>query len=171
MEHPITLKFKIPRQDLLALSLFEPDTEATSSWAQSLPLANGTAPAGLLVQALNDLNRTPLSPQLRDNIMEVLRPKIDDAQANLSKRFLNQPLVMPEASQTAAELSDRLLTLSTTAFTIIAIETIQKHKTVHDTHPARLTCQAIQQALIFAGRKVLQRFQLHRSIDVHGWET
>ena len=171
MEHPITLKFKIPRQDLLALSLFEPDTEAASSWAQSLPLANGTAPARLLVQALNDLNRTPLSPQLRDNIMEVLRPKIDDAQANLSKRFLNQPLVMPEASQTAAELSDRLLTLSTTAFTIIAIETIQKHKTVHDTHPARRTCQAIQQALIFAGRKVLQRFQLHRSIDVHGWET
>ena len=45
MEHPITLKFKIPRQDLLALSLFEPDTEAASSWAQSLPLANGTAPA------------------------------------------------------------------------------------------------------------------------------
>ena len=33
MEHPITLKFKIPRQDLLALSLFEPDTEAASSWA------------------------------------------------------------------------------------------------------------------------------------------
>ena len=144
MEHPITLKFKIPRQDLLALSLFEPDTEAASSWAQSLPLANGTAPARLLVQALNDLNRTPLSPQLRYNIMEVLRPKIDDAQGNLSKRFLNQPLVMPEASQTAAELSDRLLTLSTTAFTIIAIETIQKHKTVHDTHPARRTCQAIQ---------------------------
>ena len=71
MEHPITLKFKIPRQDLLALSLFEPNTEAASSWAQSLPLANGTAPARLLVQALNDLNRTPLSPQLRYNMSSI----------------------------------------------------------------------------------------------------
>jgi len=171
MEHPITLKFKIPRQDLLALSLFEPDTEAASSWAQSLPLANGTAPARLLVQALNDLNRTPLSPELRYNIMEVLRPKIDDAQVNLSKRFLNQPLIMPAASQTAATLSDKLLTLSTTAYTIVAIEAIQKRKTVHDTNPARLTCQAIQQALVFAGRKVLHRFQLQWPMDVRGWET
>lgn len=171
MEGHIAIKFKIPRQDSPALPLFNPDAEAAKTWIQTLPFANASAAAQLLTQALSDLNRTPLTPEVRYNTMEVLRPKIDETQYALCKGFLNQPLVLPTASQRIAGLSDRLFTLSSTAYTIIAIEAIQKRNIVHATNPARLTCQAIQRALVFSGRTVMQRLQLHQPIDANGWET
>jgi hypothetical protein len=171
MEDQPTIKLKIPRQDLAEFSLFQPNTESAASWVQNLPVTNTNSLVQMLVQALSDLNRTPLSPEARYNILEILRPNLDVAQSNLSKRFLNQPLVMPEAPRAIAEVSDRLLTLSTTAYTVVAIEAIQKREAIRDINPARLTCQAIQRALVFAGRKVLQNFQLHRPMEIHGWRT
>ena len=171
MEDRIAIKFKIPRQDLPALSLFEPSAEAAKTWAQTLPFANASTAGQSLIQALNDLNRMQLSPEVRYSIIEMLRPKIDETQSALSKGFLNQPLVMPKASQVIADLSDRLLSLSSTAYTIVAIETVQKPKAIRATNPGRLACQTIHRALVFAGRIVVQRFQLHQPININGWET
>ena len=134
MEDRIAIKFKIPRQDLPALSLFEPSAEAAKTWAQTLPFANASTAGQSLIQALNDLNRMQLSPEVRYSIIEMLRPKIDETQSALSKGFLNQPLVMPKASQVIADLSDRLLALSSTAYTIVAIETVQKPKAIRATN-------------------------------------
>ena len=61
--------------------------------------------------------------------------------------------------------------MATTAYTIVAIETIQQRDAIRETNPARLTCQAIQRALLCAGRKVLQNFQLLRPMEIHGWQT
>ena len=98
MEDPIAIKFKIPRQDLPALSLFEPECRGCQKLGSEPTTSPMARAAGQITRssALNDLNRTPLSPEVRYSIMEVLRPKIDEAQSALSKRFLNQPLVMPE---------------------------------------------------------------------------
>ena len=171
MEDHTTIKLKIPRQDHSGLPLFQPNTEAARHWVQSLPVTNTNSLVQLLGQALSDLNRTKLAPEARYSIMEILRPNLDVALSNLSKRFLNQPLVMPEEPRRMAELGDRLFTMAATAYTIVAIETIQQRDAIRETNPARLTCQAIQRALVFAGRRVLQNFQLHRPMEIHGWQT
>ena len=171
MDDSTTIKLKIPRQDLTGLPLFQPNLEAARSWTQDLPVANPNSKVQLLGQALNDLNRTKLSPEVRYSILELLRPHLDVALSTLSRRFLNQPLIMPEEPRRMAELSDRLLDMASTAYTIVAIEAIQQRDTIRETNPARLTCQAIQRALIFAGRKILQTFQLHRSMEIHSWQT
>ena len=171
MEDHTTIKLKIPRQDFTGLPLFQPNTEAATKWVESLPVTNTNSLMQLLDQALSDLNRTKLSPEVRYTIMEILRPNLEVVLTNLSKRFLNQPLIMPEEPRRMAELSDRLLTMATTAYTIVAIEAIQQRDTIRETNPARLTCQAIQRALVFAGRKVLQNFQLHRPMEIHCWQT
>ncbi len=171
MEDHTTIKLNVPRQDYTGLLLFQPDPGAASKWVQSLPVTNTNSLVQLLGQALNDLNRTQLAPETRYSILEILRPNLDVALSNLSKRFLNQPLVMPEEPRRMAELSDRLLTMSATAYTIVAIEAIQQRDAIRETNPARLTCQAIQRAMVFAGRKVLQNFQLHRPMEIHGWQT
>jgi cyclic-di-GMP-binding protein len=171
MEDQTTIKLNIPRQDFSGLPLFPPDTAGASNWVQSLPVTNTNSLVQLLGQALKDLNRTKLSPEVRYKVMEILRPNLEVALSNLSKRFLNQPLVMAEEPRRMAELSDRLLTMTATAYTIVAIEAIQLRDAIRETNPARLACEAIQRALIFAGQKVLQNFQLHRPMEIHGWLT
>lgn len=171
MEDHSTIKLKLPRQDFSGEPLFEPTTEAATEWVHSLPVTNTNALVALLGQALGDLNEMKLSPEVRYNTMEILLPNIQVAVLNLSKRFLNQPLIMPEEPRRVAELSHKLLTLTATCYTIVAIEAIQQRDAIRNTNPARLTCEAIQRALVFTGRKVLQNFQLHRSMEVHGWQT
>jgi hypothetical protein len=171
MEDQPTIKLKIPRQDFSGLPLFQPNTEAATGWVQSLPVTNTNSLVQLLGQALSDLNRTKLAPNVRYNVMEILRPNLEVALTNLSRRYLNQPLIMPEDPRRMAELSDRLLTMASTGYTIVAIEAIQQRDSIRETNPARLTCEAIHRALLFAGRKVMQNYQLHRPMEVHGWQT
>jgi cyclic-di-GMP-binding protein len=171
MEDQTTIKLKIPRQDFTGLPLFQPNTEAANHWVQSLPVTNTNSLMQLLDQALSDLNRTKLSPESRYRIIEILLPSVNVVLANLSKRFLNQPLIMAEEPRSMAERSARLLSMATTAYTIVGIEAIQQRDAIRETNPARLTCQAIQRALVFAGREVLQNFQLHRPVAIHNWQT
>ncbi len=165
------IKLKIPRQDLQDFSLFQLNADAAHTWAQSLPVTNTRSVAQQLRQAINDLNHVKLAPEVRYEIMEALQPSLDVALLNLTKRFLNQPLVMPEEPQQMAELADSLYSMVTTAYSIVAIQAIQQHDSIRGINPARLACEAIQRALAYAGRKALQTFQLFHSIELHGWLT
>tara|TARA_R110002072_G_scaffold251245_1_gene410080 strand:+ start:1913 stop:3724 length:1812 start_codon:yes stop_codon:yes gene_type:complete len=171
MEDHTTIKLQLPRQDFSGQPLFEPTVEAANSWVQNLPVTNTNSLVQQLEQALGDLNRTALPPETRFGIMAALLPNLQVAVVNLSKRFLNQPLIMPEEPRRMAELSDQLLTMATTAYTIVAIEAIRQRDTIRKMNPARLTCESIQRALLFTGRKVLQDFQMHRPVSAHGWQT
>jgi len=171
MDDQTTIKLTIPRQDFGGVPLFRPTPEAAQEWVQTLPVTDTNSLAQLLDKAISEINRTRLSPKIRYRIMEVVRPSLDVAILNLSRRFLNQPLIMPEEPRRIAELSDKLLSMTTTGYTVVAIETIQQRDSIQDVNPARLTCEAIQRALLYAGRKVLQSFQLNRPMEIHGWQT
>ena len=171
MQDPTTIKLKVPRQDMTELRLFQANSHAAQNWVQSLPVSNTDTVVQLLSQAFDDLNRTKLSPDIRYSLIEILLPSLDVALSNLSKRYLNQPLVMPEEPRKMAELSNQLFTLAVTAYSIVAIEAIQKRDSIREMNPARLTCEAIQRALSFVGRKILQNYQLHQPLETHSWET
>ena len=170
MEDHTTVKLLLPRQDFAGQPLFEPTVDAATDWVQNLPVTNTNSLVEQLSQALGELNRMSLSPELRFGILATLLPNLQVAVLNLSKRFLNQPLIMPEEPRRMAEMSDKLLTLATTAYSIVAIEAIQQRDAIRKMNPARLTCEALQRALLFSGRKVLQNFQMHQSMGARGWQ-
>ncbi len=163
------IKLRIPRQDLQAFSLFTLDAHAAREWAQGLPVTNTTAVVSQLRQALGDLNRFGLKPEVRYSVLEALRPNVEVAIANLSRRFLNQPLVMPEEPRQLAEQAGSLCTLACTAYTVTATEALRQRESIREMNPARLVCESIQHALAFAGRRILQAFQLYRPVELHGW--
>lgn len=165
------IKLSIPDQDLQRFTLFQLDADAAHNWAQGLPVTNTRTVVHQLREAMSDLNRVQLAPEVRYDVMEALRPNLEVALTNLGKRFLNQPLVMPEEPQQMTELADTLYSMITTGYTIVAIQAIQQRDSIHNTSPARLTCEAIQRALLFAGRKILQTMQLYRPVEQHGWLT
>lgn len=171
MESNRKIRLNIPIQDLPAFTLFPANAAAALGWAQALPVANTDAFVELLSQALDALNRVQLAPESRYDIMEILRPNLDVALSNLAKRYLNQPLVLSAEPQRAADLAGKLYSMASTAYTIVAIETIAQRDAIRETNPARLTCQAIHRALMFAGGKVLQTFQLFRPLEIHSWQA
>jgi hypothetical protein len=163
------IKLRIPRQDLPTFDLFRPDAEAAGEWARSLPATNTRSVAHQLLYAVGELNRVRLTPEVRYGIMEALRPALNVSLSGLSRRFINQPLIMPEEPRQMAELSDWLYSICTTAYTIVAIEALRQRESVRHINPARLVCQAIERALGFAGGKILQTFQLYRPVEQGGW--
>ena len=163
------IKLRIPQQDLAQCSVFRANTEAAQAWALSLPVANTKAVVQELRRAIGELNRVVISPDARFNIMEVLRPSLNVALAAMSRRFLSQALVMPEEPRQMSELADNLYSLTATAYTIVAIQTVQQREDLHHVNPARLLGESIQRALSFTGKKMLQTFQLHQNIPNYGW--
>ena len=170
MEDPTSFKLKLPRQDLKELRLFRPDSDSAARWVQSLPVGNSAAVIPMLDEALDDLNRTVLAPMVRYSILEALVPSVETALANLAKRFLNQPLVIPPEPRKMADTSAGLMSATTTAYTIVAVEAIQQRESMVDANPARLTCEALQRALLFAGRRILQSYQLHQPMEPYSWK-
>jgi hypothetical protein len=170
MAQNTTVKLKIPRQDLSQHSLFLPNVDAVKDWTQRLPVANTDAVVAALDQALDQLNRLPLSPEIRYKLLEVLRPSLEVALSNLSRRFLNQPLVMPAEPQQMADRCNRLYTLAGTGYTIVAVDAIKRRDEIRDSNPARLTCEAIHRALLFTGGRILQSFQLYKPLEIHAWQ-
>lgn len=171
MEGNTKITLRIPNQDLEDFSLFALDRDSADQWAQALPVTNTDAVVDLIKRALAELNRVSIPPEVRFEILETLVPSLDVAVSNLSKRFLNQPLVMPEGPQKMADVAARLNALASTAYTIVAIEALQQRETIRRINPALLTCQALQRAVVYSGRKVLQTFQLFRPLEIHGWRS
>jgi len=171
MSDTTPIKLRVPRQDLAEFSLFPLSPEGAQQWTQSLPVANTRMVVAQLREAVRDLNRVEMAVDLRLEIMELLSPSLQVALTNLSRRFLNQPLVLPEEPRQLAELAENLYSLFSTAYTLVAVHAIQRHSELDDINPARLTCIGLQRALHFAGRRMLQTFLLYQNVETHGWLT
>ncbi|MBP6701351.1 MAG: hypothetical protein KA135_08890, partial [Halioglobus sp.] len=108
MNSDTPVKLRIPRQDLQDFDFFPLTVDAAQQWADALPVTSSIQVAQQLRAVLAQLNRVELSPELRFSILERLRPALLVAVASLARRFLKQPLVMPEEPRQMAELADDL---------------------------------------------------------------
>jgi cyclic-di-GMP-binding protein len=171
MSRNMPIKLIIPRQDLQDFDFFELSADAARLWAQNLPAASTHTVAQQLREVTTQLNRLELAPELRYEIIEALRSNLLVALANLGKRYINQPLVMPEEPRQMAALADSLNSAACTAYTIVAVHAIQQRDSIRHMNPARLLAEAIQRALRFAGAKILMAYQLYRPVELNGWLT
>lgn len=166
---PITLQ--LPIQDTASFEPFGLDAESAHAWVQALPAGNARQTVQLLQQVIDDLNKVTLEPALRFNILEALRPSLFAATAALSRAFLNQPLVLPEEPRQLAELSDSLFLVAGAGYGLAAAHTIQQRDMVRDVNPARLVCEALQRAIGFGGRRIMQAYQLYQPVALRAWLT
>jgi len=164
---PINLH--IPPQDLSEFALFSLTPEAAQQWAHSLPTANSAHVAQQLRGAISDLNRLPLSPAVRFEILESLRPTLHVAMVTLSKYYLNQPVVLPEEPQRAVSLACALHELTHIGYTIVAAEAIEQRDELFEMNPAELVCQGIHRAITSASLKALIEYQLYQPITLQLW--
>ncbi|MDZ7783169.1 MAG: hypothetical protein U5K56_09685 [Halioglobus sp.] len=170
MDGELDRRLNLPLQELTTFSRFRPNPQAARDWTHTLPVTRSQVVAQELAGTLAELNRVRLSAENRYALLEVLQPVLESALSNLGKRFLNQPIVMPEEPQRMADLAAQVRTLMATAYALVAVHAIREQDAVRETHPAQLACLAIQRALLHTGRKVLQALQLYRPLEIHGWQ-
>ena len=170
MQNPGSSTLKLPRQNKSELSLFAANEDGVRAWIDALPVMDTTRSADMLLRALDDLNRTSLPPQTRYNLLDALYSNIDVALTKLSKRFLNQPLIMSSEPKAMASIGNRLCTLTTAGYALAAMHAVKQRDSIQDTNPARLACQSIQRALLFNSRKILYMLQLHMPMEEGCWE-
>ncbi len=171
MNNDNLLKMKLPQQDLAQFTHFQLDGDAARDWAQQLPVTNIRAVAEQLRAALDDLNHCVVAPELRHAILAALSGSVQVTLANLTKRFLHQPLVMPEEPRQLAELTEDIYGQLIDAYSLLATHIVNDPDSIRDHNPARLLCEAIQSGLDFSGRSILLSFQLYRPVTLGGWLT
>ena len=165
------VKLRIPRQDLDKHSLFPVTPQGVRAWTSALPVTNTREVGQQLRLALSELNRVTLPAEQRHALLQIILPNLKVATASLSRRFINQALVLPSEPRQMAELADQLFGLASTAFTLVAVHAIRDRESIRDVNPARLVCEALQGALHFTGCKIFQRFQLFQPTENRAWQT
>ena len=153
----------------MEFSAFSLTAEHAGHWVSELPMGNSAEVAQQLRVALDDFNRVDMAPDLRFQIIEALRPTIHIALSTLSKYYLNQPIVLPEEPRKAVLLAQSLYDLMATAYTITAIQTIQRKDSITSANPAKLVCESVHRAVTTSSLKLLLTYQLYQPIEPNAW--
>lgn len=163
------IKLRISRQDLDSFPHFALNAQAAKAWVEELPATNAKLTVQELHKVVNDLNRSPMPANIRLDILEQLRPVQHTAIATLRKRFLKQPVVLPDGARQMADMTYKLLRQTITAYTTAAIEGIKQKATLLDVNPAKLVCHALHRAITASGVKLLHTFQLYQPVELQAW--
>ncbi len=98
----------MPEQKLTSLSFCEPNVKQMEQWVSELPIANIGETAKRLYHAVMEINQLILVPNVRFQLMEVLRSPVYYVCKELSKHFLNHSIVLPEKQRKIANLAQAL---------------------------------------------------------------
>ncbi|MEM1110732.1 MAG: hypothetical protein AAGI11_02380 [Pseudomonadota bacterium] len=165
------IRLRLPTQDLKAFEPFALDADSAQRWAQELPITNTQEVIDRLESTLGQLNRVALKPDDRFHILEAIRPSIHVVLVNLQRKLMNLPLVLPKESRAMLRSAGQLYRLSATAYTLVALHAIRHRDEIHSVNPARLVCEALQRAVHFSGRMILQSLQLYEDAQPAAWQN
>ncbi len=171
MSESSAIRLRIPRQDLDKPGLFASEQQAVSDWVKQLPMTNVGQTTRQLYQAVAELNRVKMLPELRLTLLEQLRPPIYHVTRALCRHYLNQPLILPPQARKVAELSHRLHQQLATGFTIVAAHTSALGERSGAGLPALLIARAVHRACTDYSLNMLRHFQLYQPVEDGCWHN
>ncbi|WP_347330639.1 hypothetical protein [Marinimicrobium locisalis] len=159
---------KVPQQDLEALSFCATKPAKVAEWAQALPMTRINYVSSLLYKALPEIARLKAGPQARLEMLEALRPAVQQALQGLAPQFLNQPLILPEAARKTATVAQALQKHMTQGYLATVRELGATTKGNADTLAA-LRALALQRAISGMGLLLLRSYQLYTPVPSRLW--
>jgi cyclic-di-GMP-binding protein len=157
----------IPDQDLARLSFCQ-STKAASifDWIHGLPLTQVDQVSAIFYTALPELSRVKANWELRLAMLETVRTPLHHCMEGLSKRYLNQPLIMPETAVKTATIAQALQKHLLNAYLVVIRDLCQNLKDKE--HHLAL---AISRALTCIGYLLVRSFQLYLPPAEYLWKT
>jgi hypothetical protein len=171
MTSALSVKFHLPPQDLDALTLFAPNCDAVRTWLTNLPKTNLGQSTRALFNAVNELNRVRMTPALRLQILDLLRPAIHIATSGLRRHYLNQPVELPEQAQNVARLAHVLHEQLATGYVLSAVQTLAMGKQSGFSQPLHAVATAAHRAAVEHTQNLLRDYQLYRNPHPGCWAT
>ncbi len=172
MTSAFSAKFHLPPQDRDAPTLFAASCDAVKTWLAGLPKANLGQSTRALFSAVTELNQVRMSPSLRLQILDLLRPSIHTASQSLSRHYLNQPIVLPEQAQRVARLAHVLHEQLATGYILAAVQTLALgNKPSGFTNPAHAIATAAHRSIVEHSQNLLRDYQLYRTPHPGCWAT
>ena len=171
MSKPVPIELRIPPQDGAPFTRFATTLAGAAGWCDALPMADPPGVAQRLRDTLLELNRAPLDPELRYELLETLRPSLTQTLTLLDRVLINQPLAMPPRMQALAAVSDQIGGLACTAYSICVMHAAREPARITRRAPARLVCEALERSLHYAAHKVLLALNLQLPIESRTWST
>jgi len=104
----LKLNITVSEQTLTSLSFADHTPIAIKKWVKELPMANIGETSRQLYQAIIELNKLMIAPNIRSQLLEIMRQPIHYACQELSKHFFNQSVVLSEKQQKIANLTQAL---------------------------------------------------------------
>ncbi len=159
----------LPQQNLSQLSFCENKGSAVRTWAEQLPITRISATAAALYKLLPELAQLDVKPEERLEMLEAIRPAMQQINLGLAKEFLNKPIILPERSHKAATISQALQKHMVNGYLIVARDLLLNHKKIKKDTQIRLAT-ALHRAITGMGRMMLRSLQLYVPMNVHFWE-
>ncbi|MBV1874793.1 MAG: hypothetical protein KUG80_08420 [Gammaproteobacteria bacterium] len=120
----ITINFRIPQQNLQALSLTSSKPKEFAQWLSKLSKANAGETARQLHLTVDELGRLKCTTETRFELLELIRPDILELLPQLSKHYLNQPLILSSKAVKVATLAQSLLLRLSTAYKALIVNSL-----------------------------------------------
>lgn len=159
-------KIAIPKQDLTLLSFCNGNkVPQVRNWLQTLPLTQTHYVSGLFYRALPELGRLKTSVDQRIAILELVREPINNCLQGLTHRYLNQPLILPEAALKTATVAQAIQKHLLNAY-LVAVHELCATPKAEETE---LQALAIHRALSALGQLLLRSFQLYIPVSGQVW--
>ncbi|WP_426415803.1 GTPase [Aestuariirhabdus sp. LZHN29] len=149
------LQLRVPQRTLTELSFCLPAPSALEEWLNGLPKANLGEISRQLYNALTELNKLDSKPQLRFQLLELIRSTVYYTLDALSKHYLGQSVVLNEQQKKVANLAQALQMGLATGYKQVILD-------CHAAEGERTLCgNAIHRAMAELSRAQLRAYQLY----------
>ncbi len=164
-------KLHTPPQDLAAPTLFAANLASVTAWLEALPKANLGQTARAVYTALDELNRVRLSPPLRLQLLEAIRPSIHFTANSLRRHYLNQPIVLSEQAQKVARLAHQLHEQLATGYVLVATQALALGAQSGFAQLPSALATSVHRGIAEHTLNVLRDYQLYRSPHPGCWSA
>ncbi len=169
----ITAQFRLPEQDLSSLSFCgnqksAPRPAVVKGWADQLPAIRIAHTSVQLYKALPEVCRLRCSYEHRLEMLEALRPYVQNCIQGLAKDFLGQPLILPEGPLKTAVVAQALQKHMSVGYCMVLVELVEKGK-LRRTALEQFTL-ACHRALTGLSLLLLRSYQLYTPIPPGLWQ-
>lgn len=162
----LSLKSRLPRQELTHLSLVVAHPVKIQEWTSGLPKVNVGESARQVYLTLQEMNRLQVDARMRLGMLESLRPTVYFLCEALSKHYIGQPVILPEKPAKVATLAQALQNHLATGYKLVCVQ-MASQKMDQDTE--RHFTLACHRALSDLSSTLLRCCQLYLSPPQYLW--
>jgi hypothetical protein len=159
------IRIQVPTLENKKLSFCDGSVSGFEAWAKKLPMANVGAAAKMLFQATREMNVTDISSADRYKMLEIIRTQVYSICNLLSKRFLNQPVMLSESDVKIVQLAQTLQMQLANGYKHIVVYELSKNR--KDT--AKVLTFAIHRAITDLSHTILRSLQLYSQPPQNSW--